>query len=107
MAETQNSLVTIDTRSFFEQAINYGVEHGILTKIQLHKIVEDGAKGIVQIANFFGTAYLQASLEVAATRMLNLISLYLADKSNGDLQVAAMSLRDYSRCPTPRVGQTC
>jgi hypothetical protein len=96
MAETQNSLATIDTRSFFEQAINYGVEHGILTKIQLHKIVEDGAKGIVQIANFFGTAYLQASLEVAATRMLNLISLYLADKSNGDLQVAAMSLRDYS-----------
>jgi len=96
MVQTQNSLTTIDTRSFFEQALSYGVEHAILTEIQLNKIVEDGAKGIVQIANFFDTAYLQASLEVSATRMLNLISLYLADKSNGDLQVAAMSLRDNS-----------
>lgn len=96
MAQTQNSLATVDTRSFFEQALSHGVQHGILTEIQLNKIVEDGAKGIVQIANFFGTAYLQASLEIASSRMLNLISLYLADKSNGDLQLAAFSLRDNS-----------
>ena len=94
MGATRNSLAAIDARSFFEQALAYGVAQGVLTEAHLVRMREDGAKGIVQIANHFGTAYLQASLETAATRMINLISLYLEDKSDGNLQAAAASLRD-------------
>ena len=61
MATTQNSLASIDARSFFARALAYGVAHGVLTESHLDKIRQDGPKGIVQIANHFGTAYLQAS----------------------------------------------
>ena len=104
MAASQNSLAAIDARSFFEQALAYGVAHRVLTETHLDKIREDGPKGIVQIANHFGTAYLQASLETAATRMVNLISLYLEDKSDANLQVAAALLRDNSLLSHSRGG---
>lgn len=94
MAIQQNSLATIDARPFFERAIAYGVGQEILSPLHLDKLQDDGPKGIVQIANHFGTAYLQASLETAAARMVHLISLYLEDKSNSNLQIAAVSLRD-------------
>lgn len=104
MATPSHSLSAIDQRSFFEQALAYGAKHGVLGAAQLERIGEDGAKGIVQIANHFGTAYLQASLETAATRMVNLISLYLEDKSDGNLQLAAASLRDHSLLSHSRGG---
>jgi len=104
MAKQQNSLATIDDRSFFERALAYGVEHGVLSDLQVNKIREDGPKGIVQIANHFGTAYLQANLETAATRMINLISLYLEDRSEANLQVAAALLRDNSLLSHSRGG---
>lgn len=94
MATPQNALATIDARPFFERAIAYGVGQEILTPLHLDKLSDDGPKGIVQIANHFGTAYLHASLETAAARMVHLISLYLEDKSNANLQIAAVSLRD-------------
>jgi hypothetical protein len=104
MATPANSLSALDRRSFFERTLAYGVDHGILSELQLERIREDGAKGIVQIANHFGTAYLQASLETAATRMVNLISLYLEDKTDGNLQMAAISLRDHSLLSHSRGG---
>lgn len=94
MAIQQNALATIDARPFFERAIAYGVGQEILSPLHLDKLQDDGPKGIVQIANHFGTAYLHASLETAAARMVNLISLYLEEKSNSNLQIAAVSLRD-------------
>lgn len=94
MASQHNALATIDARPFFERAIAYGVDQGILDGVHLNKLRDDGPKGIVQIANHFGTAYLHASLETAAARMVHLISLYLEDKSNANLQIAAASLRD-------------
>ncbi|MGL6070258.1 hypothetical protein, partial [Craterilacuibacter sp.] len=96
MATQHSALAAIDTRSFFEQALAYGIGQGILEPVHLDKIREAGPKGIVQIANYFDTAYLQASLEVAAVRMVNLISLFLADKSGSNLHLAAVSLRDNS-----------
>lgn len=104
MATAPNSLAAIDRRSFFERTLVYGVEQGVLTALHLDRIREEGAKGIVQIANHFGTAYLQASLETAATRMVNLISLYLEDKSDANLQAAAASLRDNSLLSHSRGG---
>lgn len=88
------ALTTFDNRPFFDKALRYGVQQGILTPAQLQGIQEGFSKGIVQIANFFGTAHLRPELELALHRMVNLVSLYLEDMSGGDLQIAAASLRD-------------
>ena len=94
MATASTALATFDSRPFFDKALRYGVAQGIITPERLQSIQEDFAKGIVQIANFFGTAHLRPELELALHRMANLISLYLEDMSGGDLQIAAASLRD-------------
>ena len=94
MLSASTSLATFDDRPFFEKALRYGVEQDIITPARLQNIQDDFPKGIVQIANYFGTAHLRPELELALLRMANLISLYLEDLSSGDLRVAAMSLRD-------------
>jgi hypothetical protein len=66
----------------------------MITPDRLHSLQEELSKGMVQIANYFGTAYLRPDLELALHRMVNLISLYLEDMSEGDIQLAAASLRD-------------
>lgn len=90
----RNSVAIVDDRPFFEKALRFGLEHGLLSRDNLSKMEEEGAKGIVQIADHFGTAYLRTDLETAAVRMANLASLYLEDCSKGDLRAAAISLRD-------------
>lgn len=90
----KNSVAIVDDRPFFEKAVRYGLEHGILGREQLARMEADAPKGLVQIADHFGTAYLRTDLETAVVRMSHLISLYLEDFSNGDLSVAASSLRD-------------
>ncbi|UCV08215.1 hypothetical protein [Dechloromonas denitrificans] len=88
------SVATVDARPFFEKAIRYGLDQGLLSQDNMSRMGAEAPKGIVQIADHFGTAYLRTDLESAATRMTNLISLYLEDSANGDLRVAAISLRD-------------
>jgi hypothetical protein len=94
MATASSALATFDSRPFFDKALRYGVTQGIISPERLQIIQEDFSKGIVQIANFFGTAHLRPELELALHRMVNLISLYLEDMSGGDIQRAATSLRD-------------
>ena len=94
MTTALTSLATFDNRPFFDKALHYGVAQGIITPARLQSLQEDFSKGIVQVANFFGTAYLRPELELALRRMVNLVSLYLDDLSGGDIQVAAASLRD-------------
>ena len=91
---TATALATFDNRLFFDKALRCGVQQGILTPAPLQSIQEGFSKGIVQIANFFGTAHLRPELELALHRMVNLVSLYLEDMSEGDIQIAAASLRD-------------
>jgi hypothetical protein len=88
------ALTTFDNRPFFDKALRYGVQQGILTPERLQSIQTDFSKGIVQIANFFGTAHLRPELELALHRMVNLVSLYLEEMSGGDVRIAAASLRD-------------
>lgn len=88
------TLATFDSRPFFDKALRYGVQQGLITPERLLGIQTDFSKGIVQIANFFGTAYLRPELELALHRMVNLVSLYLEDMSGGDLKIAAAALRD-------------
>ena len=85
-----------DARPFFEKALQYGVFNGIINAEKVEAIRNDAPKGMVQIARYFGTEFLQPELEKAKERIVNLVSLYLESSSHGDLREAAESLRDYS-----------
>lgn len=96
MAQASSAIATVDNRRFFERALTFGLSEGIITPDRLATILEDGPKGMVQIANHFGTAHLRTDLENARDRMTNLISLHLENHSGGDLQLAAFAIRDKS-----------
>jgi hypothetical protein len=85
-----------DARPFFEKALVYGMQNGILDQAKLDAIANDAPKGMVQIARYFGTEFLRPELEKAKDRMVNLVSLYLETTSGGDLRLAAEALRDHS-----------
>ena len=85
-----------DTRHFFEKALQYGVQHGIIPAEKIEAMRVEGPKGMVQIARYFGNEFLRPDLEKARDRMVNLISLYLENSCHGDLHQAAESLRDFS-----------
>lgn len=91
---SSSALATLDNRPFFDRALRHGVEQQLISSERLRTLQEEFAKGIVQIANFFATAHLRPELELARHRMVNLVSLYLAEMSGGNLQTAALSLRD-------------
>ncbi len=93
-AEEDRRVAIFDDRPFFERALVYGCHHGIIDAERLQHIRHDAPKGMVQIAEYFGTQYLRANIEEARLRMVNLVSLYLEDRSGGDLARAARSLRD-------------
>ncbi|MEJ2792268.1 hypothetical protein WAE56_02525 [Iodobacter sp. LRB] len=92
MSTASTALSTIDSRRFFDKALSYGITEGLISAEKLIQIQTDLAKGMVQIANYFGTAYLRPDIELSLIRMVNLISLYLEEISKGDLRLAALSL---------------
>src|SRR5450830_133052 len=93
---SRSSVTRYDARPFFEKALQFGVQHGILDASKLDAICTDAPKGMVQIARYFGSEFLRPELEKAKDRIVNLVSLYLEHSTGGDLQKAAESLRDYS-----------
>jgi hypothetical protein len=93
-----------DARPFFEKALAYGVQHGILTQDKLDAIRADAPKGMVQIARYFGSEFLRPQLEKAKDRMINLVSLHLEHSSGGDLRRAAELLRDHSFLSRSKAG---
>lgn len=95
-ASKPHSVSLFDARPFFEKALAYGVQHGILNQAKLDAICVDAPKGMVQIARYFGSEFLRPELEKARDRMVNLVSLYLEQTTGGDLRQAAESLRDHS-----------
>ena len=92
----QQSVSLFDARPFFEKALAYGVQHGIIDQAKIEAICQEAPKGMVQIARYFGTEFLRPELEKAKDRIVNLVSLYLEHSSGGDLRLAAESLRDNS-----------
>ena len=96
MASTSAALQLHDARPFFDKALAYGMQHGIIDAARLAVMDADAPKGIVQIARYFGSEFLRPELEKARDRMVNLISLYLLETTGGDLHAAAVSLRDHS-----------
>lgn len=85
-----------DARPFFEKALQFGVQNGIIGRDKLDAICTDAPKGMVQIARYFGNEFLRPDIEKARERIVNLVSLYLQSLSGGDLRLAAESLRDHS-----------
>ncbi len=90
------SLAAYDDRPYFARALDHGLENGIIDSERLAAMRADGAKGIVQIADYFGTAHLRTDLDEALKRMVCLASLYLEHKSDGNLVRAARSLQENS-----------
>ncbi|MGV8803372.1 MAG: hypothetical protein ACWA6Y_00240 [Polaromonas sp.] len=96
-AATEAAAVSVyDSRPFFEKALQFGVQHGLINQARLDAINADAPKGMVQIARYFGSEFLRPELEKARERLVNLVSLYLESSSGGDLRQAAESLRDHS-----------
>lgn len=85
-----------DGRAFFEKALVFGVQHGILDQARLDTIANDAPKGMVQIARYFGSEFLRPEIEKAKDRIVNLVSLNLELLSGGDLAQAAQALREHS-----------
>lgn len=85
-----------DARPLFEKALQYGLQHGLFSADKLSAMAQEAPKGIVQIARHFGSEHLRPELEKAKDRMINLVSLCLHQASDGDLRLAAESLRDHS-----------
>ena len=96
MTGTSSALQLHDARPFFDKALAHGVRRGIIDAARLAAIHADAPKGMVQIARYFGSEFLRPELEKARDRMVNLISLYLLETTGGDLDQAAVSLRDRS-----------
>ncbi|TAG36564.1 MAG: hypothetical protein EAZ34_01150 [Polaromonas sp.] len=94
--KTPSSVSLYDARPFFEKALQYGVQNGIIDSQKLDAICADAPKGMVQIARYFGTEFLRPELEKAKDRMVNLVSLYLESTTGGDLRQAAESLQGHS-----------
>ncbi|WP_096697251.1 hypothetical protein [Polaromonas sp. AER18D-145] len=94
---TSPSVISLyDARPFFEKALQYGVQSGIIGAEKIEAMRVEGPKGMVQIARYFGNEFLRPELEKARDRMINLVSLYLESTSGGDLRQAAGQLRDFS-----------
>ena len=93
---TPQAIALFDRRPFFEKALQHGNQHGIIPAQRLASMCQEAPKGMVQIARYFGTEYLRPDLEIAKTRMVNLVSLYLEETCAGDLDLAAQALRDHS-----------
>jgi hypothetical protein len=93
-----------DARPYFEKALVYGVQHGIIDQQKLDAIAAEAPKGMVQIARYFGSEFLRPELEKARDRLVNLVSLHLHDASAGDVHLAATLLRDHSFLSRSKAG---
>ena len=90
------TVALFDDRPFFEKALAYGLQHGVLDPAKLDAIQADAPKGMVQIARYFGSEFLRPELEKAKDRIVNMVSLTLEIQSGGDLRKAAEHLREHS-----------
>ncbi|MEY4346282.1 MAG: hypothetical protein RL032_2114, partial [Pseudomonadota bacterium] len=50
-----HSISLFDARPFFEKALAYGVQHGLINQAKLDAMCLEAPKGMVQIARYFGT----------------------------------------------------
>jgi hypothetical protein len=97
MALIQNthSVAAYDNTPFFEKALKHAVQNNIIDQARLTEIINDAATGSLQIAEYFDeSTHLRKNLEVSMNRMVSLVSLYLEDSTDGELDRAAQLLKD-------------
>ncbi|MCB1980308.1 MAG: hypothetical protein M9919_10145 [Burkholderiaceae bacterium] len=102
--EPAQAVALHDARPLFEKALVYGVQHGIIGTERLVAMHLEAAKGMVQIARYFGSEFLRPELERARERMVNFISLHLEHETAGDLAAAARLLADHSLLSRSKAG---
>jgi hypothetical protein len=99
-----SSVSLYDKRPFFEKALAYGMEQGLIDQAKLDAIATDAPKGMVQIARYFGSEFLRPEIERAKDRIVNLVSLHLESSCAGDVHKAAQALRDHSFMSRSKAG---
>lgn len=104
VSDPAHTVSLFDARPFFEKALAYGLQHGLIDAAKVNAITAEAPKGMVQIARYFGSEYLRPELEKARERLVNLVSLHLQDASGGDLAQAAGLLRDHSLLSRSKAG---
>lgn len=98
------AITPFDNRPFFEKALQFGLQHGLIGQTKLAAIKHEAPRGMVQIARYFGSEFLRPEIEKARERMVNLVSLHLQEASAGDIRVAAELLRDHSFLSRSKAG---
>lgn len=104
MSEISSVVALYDDRPFFETALRHGLRFAIIPQSKVAAIISEAPKGLVQIAEAFGSKYLRPEIELARKRIVNLASLYLLETSQGDLDIAAKLIRDQSFLSLSRGG---
>lgn len=104
MSEISSVVALYDDRPFFETALRHGLRFAIIPQSKVAAIISEAPKGLVQIAEAFGSKYLRPEIELARQRIVNLASLYLLETSQGDLDIAAKLIRDQSFLSLSRGG---
>ncbi len=104
VSDPAHAVSLFDERPFFEKALVYGLQHGLIDTAKTEVMAQEAPKGMVQIARYFGSEYLRPEIERARERIVNLVSLHLQDASAGDLRVAAGLLRDHSLLSRSKAG---
>lgn len=97
MALIQNthSVSAYDNAPFFEKALKHAVQNNFIDQARLAEMINDAATGSLQIAEYFDESiHLRQNLEASMRRMVSLVSLYLEDTTDGELDKAAQLLKD-------------
>ena len=98
------ALTTVDTRPYFERVLCHALQTGVEDNTRLDALRREGAKGIVQLATYFGTPNLRPELEAARTRLVTLVGLALEAESGGKIEVAGCLLRDKTLLALSKAG---
>ncbi|MDI1309492.1 MAG: hypothetical protein PSV17_08685 [Methylotenera sp.] len=94
-AQKIHSVAAYDNAPFFEKALKYAVQNNVIDQARLVEIINDAATGSLQIAEYFDESiHLRKNLETSMKRMVSLVSLYLEDATDGELDKAAQLLKD-------------
>ncbi|MBS0347834.1 MAG: hypothetical protein JSR69_15400 [Proteobacteria bacterium] len=98
------ALATVDTSPYFERVLRHALKNHHVDAARLDGIRKEGAKGIVQLAAYFGTANLRPELEAARNRLVTLVGLALEAESGGRMDVATQLLRDKTLLALSKAG---
>ncbi len=97
LAENNQSLAAYDSASYLDRALKYAIQKKLIDQAKVEEIINDAATGTVQITEYFGaSSHLRQNLEEASVWMASLVSLHLEHATNGELNQAALMIKEKS-----------